>query len=78
MMCMYQKDEIIRAPDGTVEHMSFTKPDEEASFVRALRNIGLLYAHAGTVIFKITMTPTTSGNPDRVYSRRGWYGTTSD
>ena len=49
------------------------KPAEQASFGRALRNIGLLYGHAGSVVFKMTKTPLPAGgDPDRVYEKRGW------
>ena len=52
---------------------AYTKPAEQASFGRALRNIGLLYGHAGTTVFKLTGTPLPpGGDSDRVYSRRGW------
>ena len=46
-------------------------PEEQASFGRALSNIGLLYGHTDTTVMKITDTPTVN-DPDRVYSRRGW------
>ena len=66
-MCMHQPDNLSGAAPA------YTKPAEQESFGRALRNIGLLYGHAGTVVFKLTATPLpTGGDPDRVYSRRGW------
>ena len=66
-MSMFQPD------DTTGAKPAYTKPAEQASFGRALRNIGLLYGHAGSVVFKLTKTPLPAdGDPDRVYSRRGW------
>ena len=66
-MSMFQPD------DTTGAKPAYTKPAEQASFGRALRNIGLLYGHAGTVVFKMTETPLPAdGDPDRVYGRRGW------
>ena len=66
-MSMFQPD------DTTGAKPAYTKPAEQASFGRALRNIGLLYGHAGTVVFKMTKTPLPAGgDPDRVYDRRGW------
>ena len=52
---------------------TYSKPEQKASFDRALGNIGLLYGHVGTVVFKLTATPLgPGGDPDRVYSSRGW------
>ena len=66
-MSMFQPD------DTTGAKPAYTKPAEQASFGRALRNIGLLYGHAGSVVFKMTKTPLPAdGDPDRVYGRRGW------
>ena len=66
-MSMFQPD------DTTGAKPAYTKPAEQASFGRALRNIGLLYGHAGTVVYKMTETPLPAdGDPDRVYGRRGW------
>ena len=66
-MSMFQPD------DTTGAKPAYTKPAEQASFGRALRNIGLLYGHAGSVVFKMTKTPLPAdGDPDRVYHRRGW------
>jgi hypothetical protein len=66
-MSMFQPD------DSTGTKPAYTKPAEQASFRRALRNIGLLYGHGGTVVFKMTETPLPAdGDPDRVYGRRGW------
>ena len=66
-MSMFQPD------DTTGAKPAYTKPAEQASFGRALRNIGLLYGHAGTVVFKMTKTPLPAdGDADRVYGRRGW------
>jgi hypothetical protein len=66
-MSMFQPD------DTTGAKPAYTKPAEQASFGRALRNIGLLYGHAGSVVFKMTKTPLpAAGDPDRVYQRRGW------
>ena len=66
-MSMFQPD------DTTGAKPAYTKPAEQASFGRALRNIGLLYGHAGSVVFKMTKTPLPAdGDPDRVYDRRGW------
>ena len=66
-MSMFQPD------DTTGAKPAYTKPAEQASFGRALRNIGLLYGHAGSVVFKLTKTPLPAdGDPDRVYHRRGW------
>jgi len=66
-MSMFQPD------DTTGAKPAYTKPAEQASFGRALRNIGLLYGHAGTVVFKMTNTPLPpGGDADRVYHRRGW------
>ena len=66
-MSMFQPD------DTTGAKPAYTKPAEQASFGRALRNIGLLYGHAGSVVYKMTKTPLPAdGDPDRVYDRRGW------
>ncbi len=66
-MSMFQPD------DTTGAKPAYKKPAEQASFGRALRNIGLLYGHAGTVVYKMTKTPLPAdGDPDRVYGRRGW------
>ena len=66
-MSMFQPD------DHTGAKPAYTKPAEQASFGRALRNIGLLYGHAGSVVYKMTKTPLPpGGDPDRVYHRRGW------
>ena len=66
-MSMFQPD------DTTGAKPAYTKPAEQASFGRALRNIGLLYGHAGSVVYKMTETPLPAdGDPDRVYHRRGW------
>ena len=52
---------------------AYKKPAEQASFGRALRNIGLLYGHAGTTVFKASATPLPAGgDPMRVYEKRGW------
>ena len=67
-MSMHQKDDY-----SDPANPAYTKPAEQASFGRALRNIGLLYGHAGSVVFKMTKTPLPAdGDPDRVYDRRGW------
>ena len=77
---------LCRRPDATIQtpdfgifidFMSMFQPvrtaAQQASFDRALRNIGLLYGHKGTVVFKLTDTPLPAGgDPDRVYSKRGW------
>ena len=47
-MSMFQPD------DNSGAKPAFTKPAEQASFGRALHNIGLLYGHAGTVVYKMT------------------------
>ena len=61
-MSMFQPD------DTTGAKPAYKKPAEQASFGRALRNIGLLYGHAGTVVFKMTKTPLPpGGDADRVY-----------
>ena len=66
-MSMFQPD------DTTGAKPAYKKPAEQASFGRALRNIGLLYGHAGSVVFKMTKTPLPAdGDADRVYHRRGW------
>ena len=66
-MSMHQPDDL----SGPAPR--YTKPAEQASFGRALRNIGLLYGHAGTVVFKLTSTPLPAdGDPMRVYEKRGW------
>ena len=66
-MSMFQPD------DTTGAKPAYTKPAEQASFGRALRNIGLLYGHAGTVVYKMAETPLPpGGDADRVYHRRGW------
>ena len=52
---------------------TYSKPEQKASFDRALGNIGLLYGHYGTSVFKLTATPLgPGGDPNRVYTRRGW------
>ena len=52
---------------------TYSKPAQQASFGRALRNIGLLYGHGATVVFKLTATPLPpGGDPMRVYEKRGW------
>ena len=54
-MSMFQPD------DTTGATPAYTKPAEQASLKRALGNIGLLYGHAGTVVFKMTKTPLPPG-----------------
>ena len=64
-MSMFQPDDRVK--------FTYTKPAEQASFGRALRNIGLLYGHAGSNVFKLTDTPLPpGGDENRIYSRRGW------
>ena len=36
---------------------TYSKPEQKASFDRALGNIGLLYGHVGDLVFKLTATP---------------------
>ena len=69
-MSMFQPD------DTTGAKPAYTKPAEQASFGRALRNIGLLYGHAGTVVFKMTKTPLPAGG-DPIASTTGAGGATS-
>ena len=47
-MSMFQPD------DTTGAKPAYKKPAEQASFGRALRNIGLLYGHAGSVAVSYT------------------------
>ena len=68
-MSMHQPDDYSNAGPGTPPTYSCTA--QQASFGRALKNIGLLYGHASTMVLKLTMTPV-GGDPDRVYSKRGW------
>ena len=56
---MFQPD------DTTGAKPAYKKPAEQASFGRALRNIGLLYGHAGSVVFKMTDTPLPAGRRSR-------------
>lgn len=66
-MSMHQPDDF-RGPTP-----AYTKPAQQASFKRALANIGLLYGHRGTTVLKLTATPLPpGGDPQRVYSQRGW------
>jgi hypothetical protein len=52
---------------------TYSVPTQQTSFGRALRNIGLLYGHRGSSVFKITKTPLPpEGDPQRVYEKRGW------
>jgi Ran GTPase-activating protein (RanGAP) involved in mRNA processing and transport len=52
---------------------AYKKPEQQASFRRALHNIGLLYGHAGTTVFKLTKTPLPpGGDKNRIYEKRGW------
>ena len=56
-MSMFQPD------DTTGAKPAYTKPAEQASFGRALRNIGLLYGHRGTTVLKLTATPLPAATP---------------
>ena len=52
---------------------TYSVPTQQKSFGRALRNIGLLYGHRGSSVFKMTKTPLPpEGDPQRVYEKRGW------
>ena len=52
---------------------TYSVPTQQKSFGRALRNIGLLYGHRGSSVFKMTKTPLPpGGDPQRVYEKRGW------
>ena len=52
---------------------TYSVPTQQTSFGRALRNIGLLYGHRGSSVFKMTKTPLPpEGDPQRVYEKRGW------
>ena len=66
-MSMFQPDDVSSTTPA------YMKPAEQASFGRALANIGLLYGHRGSTVFKLTNTPLPAGSdPDRVYEKRGW------
>ena len=66
-MSMFQPDDVSSTTPA------YMKPAEQASFGRALANIGLLYGHRGSTVFKLTNTPLPAGfDPDRVYEKRGW------
>ena len=49
----------------------YKSASQQASFGRALSNIGLLYGHINTMMMKVCSTPE-GGDPVRMYERRGW------
>ena len=81
VMSLYQPDlDTDTSPTSVLDtaklaytHDTHKKPEEQASFDRAIHNVGLLYGHKNTAVLRLTQTPVPPvGDPDRVASRRGW------
>ena len=77
VMSLYQPDlDTDTSPTSVLDtaklaytHDTHKKPEEQASFDRAIHNVGLLYGHKNTAVLRLTQTPVPPvGDPDRLAS----------